>query len=55
VTSSSAPATPIAIRGPVTVASSPPSAVMTAIEVLVLTDQADRMRATRSGGLCSSR
>ncbi len=53
--SSSAPATPIAARGPVNVASRPPSAVRAAIEALVLTDQADSTRATRSGGLCSSR
>ena len=50
-----APATAIAIRGPARLPSRPNRAVMTAMLVLVLTDQADRVRATRSGAICSRR
>ena len=51
----STPATAIAIRGLVTLASTPHRAVSAAIAALLLTDQADRVRATRSAGICSRR
>jgi len=55
VASSSTPATAIAARGPVKLASTPHRPVRIAMEALVLTDQADSVRVTRSDGVCSSR
>jgi hypothetical protein len=49
------PAIAIALRGPVMAASSPHRAVMAAMVALLVTDHADRVRATRSVGVCSSR
>jgi hypothetical protein len=51
----STPATVMAVRGLVASASSPPSAQKMAIEALLLIDQAERVRAMRSRGVCSSR
>ena len=51
----SRPASAIAARGLVRLASRPHSAVMAAMVALLLTDHADRVRATRSGAVCSSR
>jgi hypothetical protein len=51
----SSPATVIAVRGLVASASRPPSALKMAMEALLLIDQADRVRAMRSLGVCSSR
>jgi hypothetical protein len=55
VASSRSPAIAIATRRLVMVASRPHRAVRTAMLMLLLTDQADRVRATRSGAICSSR
>jgi hypothetical protein len=49
------PATAIAVRGLVIVASTPHRAVIAAMVALLVTDHADRVRATRSGAVCSSR
>jgi len=49
------PATASAVRVLVRSASTPPSAVKTAIDALVLIDQADRVRAIWWLGVCSSR
>jgi hypothetical protein len=55
VASRSTPASAIAVRRLVTLASRPHKAVITAMVRLLLTDQADRVRATRSAGVWSSR
>nr|WP_309240075.1 hypothetical protein [Actinomadura sp. J1-007] len=49
------PAIAIAVRGPVAAASSPHTAVMAAMDALLVTDQADRTRATRPASVSSSR
>jgi hypothetical protein len=51
----SSPATVRAVRGLVMSASRPPSAVQMAMAACWPIDQADRVRATRSWGVCSSR
>ena len=51
----STPAIATAVRGPVRLASTPHSAVNTAIVVLLLIDHADGVRATRSFSVWSSR
>jgi hypothetical protein len=45
------PAIAIPVRGLVTLASSPHRAVSAAMVALLVTDQADRVRATRSAGV----
>lgn len=52
---SNTPAIAIAARGLVTLASRPHTAVRAAIVALLVTDHADRVRATRSFAVCSSR
>ena len=51
VASMSTPATAIAMRGPMTAAKAPHSAVMPAIAALLVTDHAASVRATRSAGV----
>jgi hypothetical protein len=51
----STPAVAIAVRGLVMLAMRPHSAVKAAMVALLATDQADRVRATRSVSVCSSR
>ena len=55
VASKSTPAVAIAARGPMMLAKNPQRAVKSAMVALLVIDHADRVRATRSVPVCSSR